>query len=370
MSKKLACFLFVLATACGKAGLPHPPIPEIPAATTDLVVSQRASKVILRWSYPSLSTAGKTLVDLRKIVVYRSSDPLPASLAGQLTGDGAKPLSELFAQVAVPPLPQYLRASVAVAEVTKDQLPAFSVGAKIEFEDAPPLLSESGLPVRYVYAVVTEGLERTSGFSNLAPVVVYDVPEPPGGFGAKLTPAAVVLSWEKPVRSASGAENPLVSGYTIYRSSTGEVPGDAVATIDATKTSYEDNPPYARYSYRVTAVAAKAPAVAESAPSLAADVDFRDLLPPPVPANVAALTEETSVRLIWEPVRAADLAGYVVYREAGGAKTRLNPTLLTEASFRDEAPPTNVAVVYAVTSVDREGNESAAARATEVMIAR
>jgi len=370
MSKKLACFLLVLATACGKAGLPHPPIPEIPASTTDLVVSQRASKVLLRWSYPSLSTAGKTLSGLRKIVVYRYVDPLPQSLAAQLTGDGAKPASELFSQVALPLPPQYLRAAQAVAEVTKDELPAFAVGAKIEFEDAPVLAGEGGVPLRYVYAIVTEGLEKTSGFSNLAQVVVYDVPEPPGAFGAKLTPEAVVLSWEKPSKSSSGAENPKVRGYTIYRSTTGEVPGDAVATIDATATRYEDNPPYARYSYHVTAVAAKEPAVAESAPSLPAEVDFRDLLAPPVTNSVSALAEEASVRLIWDPVSAADLAGYIVYREVRGARTRLNPTLLAETSFRDEAPPMNVPIVYAVTSVDRAGNESAPARAAEVVIAR
>ncbi|MGK2856152.1 MAG: fibronectin type III domain-containing protein [Thermoanaerobaculia bacterium] len=370
MSKKLACFLLVLATACGKAGLPHPPIPEIPAATTDLVVSQRASKVLLRWSYPSLSTAGKTLSGLRKIVVYRYVDPLPQSLAAQLTGDEAKSASELFEQVALPLLPQYLKAAEPVAEVSKDELPDFAVGAKIEFEDVPVLAGEGGVPLRYVYAVVTEGLEKASGFSNLSAVVVYDVPEPPGAFGAQLTPEAVVLSWEKPGKSTTGAENPQVRGYTIYRSTTGEVPGDAVATIDATATRYEDKPPYARYSYRVTAVAAKEPAIAESAPSLPAEVDFRDLLAPPVPKNVAALAEETSVRLIWDPVSASDLAGYIVYREAGGAKTRLNPTLLSEASFHDEAPPLNVSIVYAVTSVDRTGNESAPARAAEVVIAK
>jgi len=370
MSKKLACFLLVLATACGKAGVPHPPIPEIPAATTDLVVSQRASKVILRWSYPSLSTAGKTLAGLRKIAVYRYAEPLPQSLAAELTGEKPKSPSELFGQVALPQPPQYLRAAEAVAEVSKDALPAFAVGAKIEFEDAPPLASPGGLPVRYVYAVVTEGLVKTSGFSNLAPVVVYDVPEPPGAFGAKLTPEAVVLSWEKPAKSASGAENPPVRGYTIYRTTTGEVPGDAVATIDAAATRYEDKPPYARYTYRVTAVAAKDPAVVESAPSLAAEVDFRDLLAPPMPNNLAALAEEASVRLLWDPVSATDLAGYIVYRESGGTRARLSPTLLTEASFRDEAPPASVAIVYSVTSVDREGNESAPATATEVVIAK
>jgi hypothetical protein len=44
--------------------------------------------------------------------------------------------------------------------------------------------------------------------------------------------------------------------------------------------------------------------------------------------------------------------------------------LLTEASYRDEAPPANVPIVYSVTSVDREGNESAPAKATEVLIAQ
>ena len=159
-------------------------------------------------------------------------------------------------------------------------------------------------------------------------------------------------------------------GYTIYRTSTGEDPGEPVATVDETKTTYEDKAPYARYTYRVTALAAKEPAIAESAPSLSADVDFRDLLAPPVPKSLVALAEETSVRLVWDPVAAPDLAGYVVYREVAGARTRLNPSLLTEASFRDEAPPLNAPIVYSVTSVDLEGNESAAAKAAEVVITR
>ncbi|MBI2213189.1 MAG: fibronectin type III domain-containing protein [Acidobacteria bacterium] len=370
MSKKLACFLIVLAAACGKAGVPHPPVPEIPAATTDLVVSQRAGKVILRWSYPSLSTAGKTLMDLRKIVVYRYVDALPESLASKLSGDGAKPASELFDQVALPLPPQYVRAAEPVAEVTKDELPAFAAGAKIEFEDAPPIMGEAGVPLRYVYAVVTEGLEKPSGFSNLAPIVLYDVPEAPPALTAQLTPEAVVLSWEKPMKSTAGAETPQIQGYAVYRTATGEIAGDAVAKVNASATRYEDRPPYGRYSYRVTAVAANEPALSESAPSTSAEVDFRDLLPPGAPKNVAALTEEKLVRLIWDPVTAPDLAGYVVYRESGGTKTRLTASLLTDAIFRDEAPPTGVGIVYSVTSVDQSGNESAPARAAEVTIAR
>jgi hypothetical protein len=359
MSKKLACFLFVLAAACGKAGVPHPPVPEIPAATTDLVVSQRDGKVILRWSYPSLSTAGKSLAGLRKIVVYRYVDPLPQSLATKLSGEGAKSASELFDQVALP-----------LAEVEKDELPAFAAGAKIEFEDAPVLAGEGGVPLRCVYAVVTEGLEKTSGFSNLAPVVLYDVPAAPAALAAKLTPEAVVLSWEKPARSVSGAENPQIRGYAVYRTSTGEIAGDAVATVDAAATRYEDKPPYGRYSYRVTAVAAKEPALAESAPSEAAEVDFRDLLAPPAPKNVAALTEEASVRLIWDPVIAPDLAGYIVYRKVGPEWSRYTTSLLTDASFRDETPPAGIPLVYSVTSVDLSVNESLSTKSTELTITK
>src|SRR5262249_39433002 len=70
--------LFVLAlVACGKRGDPHPPIPIIPKATTDLVVAQRGSKVLLSWSYPALTTAGKNLTNIRRVTVYRTIEPLP-----------------------------------------------------------------------------------------------------------------------------------------------------------------------------------------------------------------------------------------------------------------------------------------------------
>ncbi|MFA6958896.1 MAG: fibronectin type III domain-containing protein [Thermoanaerobaculia bacterium] len=370
MSKKLACFLLVLVAACGKAGVPHPPVPEIPAATTDLVVSQRDDKVILRWSYPSLSTAGKTLPGLRKIVVYRYVDPLPQSLMPQLGGETPKLATELFGMVALPLPPQYARAAEPVAEVTKDELPAFVAGAKIEFEDKPALAGEGGAPLRYVYAVVTEGLEKTSGFSNLAPIVLYDVPAAPAALIAQLTPEAVVLTWEKPTRSISGGDKPQIRGYSVYRTSTAEIAGDAAATVEAGATRYEDRPPYGRYTYQVTAVVVKEPALVESAPSAVAEVDFRDLLPPPVPKNVAALAEERSVRLIWDPVIAPDIAGYIVYRKVGADWARVTPSPLTDASYRDEAPPVGVPIVYSVTSVDRSGNESLSTKAAELTIAK
>src|SRR6266498_2081029 len=78
VKKFLALSLVVLA-ACGKRGDPHPPVPIIPKATNDLVVSQRGANVVLAWSYPSLTTAGKKLDTVHRVVVYRYVEELPAT---------------------------------------------------------------------------------------------------------------------------------------------------------------------------------------------------------------------------------------------------------------------------------------------------
>ena len=78
--KRLGALLLIVLSACGKRGDPHPPVPVIPKATSDLVVAQRGGKVLLSWSYPSLTTAGKSLGAIRRIVVYRYVQDLPAPL--------------------------------------------------------------------------------------------------------------------------------------------------------------------------------------------------------------------------------------------------------------------------------------------------
>src|SRR5690349_19509194 len=74
--------VLVAVLACGKRGDPHPPVPVIPKATTDLVVTQRADQVILSWSYPALTTAGRNLTDIRRISVFRYIEELPAAGVG------------------------------------------------------------------------------------------------------------------------------------------------------------------------------------------------------------------------------------------------------------------------------------------------
>jgi predicted phage tail protein len=128
-------------------------------------------------------------------------------------------------------------------------------------------------------------------------------------------------------------------------------------------TTYVDAPPYGTYTYRVTAVGAAGTPRIESDPSQGVAATFKDLVPPPVPANLNALIEPRRVRLVWDPVDASDLAGYKVYRTEGMGHTDIReigtfavgvlpPTTTT---FADPG----IAYKYSVTTVDKSGNESA-----------
>src|SRR5215212_578661 len=165
MRKLLALVVPLLLLACGKRGDPHPPIPLIPQATSDLVVTQRASKTILSWSYPSLTTAGKSLDRVRRVVVFRYVEELPVPTAGRdpnalKPGDIDPTLPRpvvSFAKVPTIAPAQFAKLSTKLDSIESANLPAASVGAKLLYEDEPPFKTSDGRPVRVTYSVVTEG---------------------------------------------------------------------------------------------------------------------------------------------------------------------------------------------------------------------
>ena len=74
------------------------------------------------------------------------------------------------------------------------------------------------------------------------------------------------------------------------------------------------------------------------------------------------------MRLVWDPVDAPDLAGYMVYRTEGvmqGDKIQEIPTVVplmespvTTTYFVDSKANIGIAYRYAVTARDKNGNES------------
>lgn len=366
--KKFLTALVVLLVACGKRGDPHPPIPIIPKATTDLVVAQRGAKVLLAWGYPALTTAGKNLSNVRRVVVYRATEPLPVVQPPEPNITTTPQPIAAFAKV--PPLTpaQFVKLRTRVDSIEGANLPAASAGALLTFEDTPPFHTTDGRPVRLTYAVITEGPNATGDLSNLASIVPLDVPVPPPALTATPKAEGVILTWTAPATSITSKAKPAIIGYNAYRVGEGETlteqtkPGNA-SPVSAT--TYTDVPPYGKFTYVVTAVAA---AHIESDPSPPATVTFKDLMPPPQPKNVEYLLETKAIRLIWEPVDAPDLAGYRLFRTEGAGHEPdireagtipLQPLVVPAPYYVDARAEVGIAYKYGVASVDKSGNASA-----------
>ena len=67
------------------------------------------------------------------------------------------------------------------------------------------------------------------------------------------------------------------------------------------------------------------------------------------------------MRLVWSPVDAPDLAGYLVFRaEGSGTPERLTKDPVADPFFTDESVGQGKRYRYTVVAVDRAGNQSPA----------
>jgi hypothetical protein len=375
--KRLALLVALAAVACGKRGDPRPPVPVIPQPTSDLVVTQRADKVILTWSYPSLTTTGRSLTQVENISLYRYVEELPVSAVGRDPGslapgdiDPTVPQSvALFAKIPTLPQAQFEKLSTKIDSIEKANLASATAGSRLIYTDAPPFRAVDGRPVRVTYAVITEGPSARSAVSNLAIIVPLPVAVAPTNLSANAKPEGVQLTWSEP-KAAVGGGAPVIDGYHIYRTSPGEALDELAAPINnapVKATTYNDTPPYGEHEYRVTAVATTGPPLVQSGSSGPARITFRDQLAPPAPASVTALVETNVVRLLWDPVAAPDLAGYRVYRAEGTGHDPvrevgtidLSHGIVTTTTFADPDVDLGIAYRFGVSAVDKAGNESA-----------
>lgn len=374
---RLALVALAILTACGKRGDPKPPVPVIPKATSDLVVTQRGPKLILSWSFPSLSTAGNNLHDVRGVTIYRYSEPLPvagpstlpANSVGGVDPAGMSP-SLLFAKVPPPSPVQFARLGEEVDSIDGANLRGATVGSRLFYEDEPLLVTSDKRPVRVTYAVVTEGGTAKSAVSNLASIVPLDVAIAPVGLVTTPKAEGVVLTWKEPSTSITGGK-PAVVGYNVYRYGEADTPDLLDTPLNhslVTATTFTDVPPYGVWKYQVTAAASPGAGRLESDPSALSAVTFKDLLPPPVPANLTALLEAKAVRLVWDPVEAPDLSGYRIYRWEGKVRLQLTPNYIPQTNFRDISVDIGIGYVYNVTAIDKNGNESAPAITPAVLV--
>src|SRR5512135_1175849 len=382
MRRLVGCLLIgLLALSCGKKGDPEPPLPRGPNAIKNLAVEQEGDDAVLTFAFPDRLLNGAPLTDLFEIDVLRVVNPPPALTSPRpaAAGGGPRPSTGAAGGTTAPlNLPgtaerraatnvrlaeeAFYESARVVAKLSLSAIAEATRGASVVYRDPlTPLLEKEGSPEPLAYAVIS--IRRGGEKSPLSNIVALS-PDIPPGAPTLLPPypqeGRICLEWTAPETDVLG--RPVeVGGYYVYRRILPQEEFEAPLNAKPEPAlSYTDlTAPYgASLVYTVRAVLAKNPKI-EGLPAEELPVLYRDVYPPAAPTRLDALSEGTRVRLVWTPVDAPDLAGYLVFRAAGGAPPALlTPSPVTDPFFTDETVVQGTRYRYFVVAVDRAGNRS------------
>ena len=368
----------LLAGACGKKGDPQPPLPKGPSAVSDLSVEQEGDDAVLTFRFPDRLLTGAPLTDLEAIEVYRVVHPPSSLTSPRPPGSPAPQGGSSSTSVVVLPGAAERRAATntrmaeesfyqqaeKIATLPLSEIAERTQGASVVYKDPlSPLFAKEKKPEPLAYAVISvrRGGSR-SPLSNIAAITPDVAPEAPVLLPAMPLEGRICLDWLPPQNDVLG--RPVeIGGYEVYRRILPEEEYDRpLNPKPIAAVSYVDvGAPYgAPLVYTVRAVLAKNPKV-EGLPAEELAVIYRDIYPPAAPSHLDALSEGNRVRLVWSPVDAPDLAGYLVFRaEGSGTPERLTKDPVADPFFTDETVGQGKRYRYTVVAIDRAGNQSPA----------
>ena len=315
--------LLAICSGCGYVGEPLPPLLNIPRAVEDLAAVQRGARIVVQFSLPQLTTEGVVI-----------KPPIQWDLRAGEAGRG-----------------EFLVGDWAEGARSLGGVPAGNGRVRCETPAAPWIGKDIVLGVR-----VAGARGRPSAWSNLVTLSVIAPPGPPQDVKAEAVPEGIRITW-------SGAG----PAYRVFRRG----PADADFTLAGnteTREFIDRATAYGQtYRYMVQAIARSASGEVESDLSAPAEATPKDLFPPAVPTGLTAVATTTTVELAWERVTDPDLAAYRVYRAAAGGEFEKIGEIAETPSYTDRQIEAGKLYRYAVSAVDRAGNESRRSEPIQVM---
>jgi hypothetical protein len=321
MRRSLPAFVALLFTGCGYIGDPLPPLANVPRRINDLAAVQRGGRVIVQFTVPDLTT---------------EDHPIPVPVKIDLRAGAADPFDENrwaadARQIPPGPVPNHI--------------------ARYEI----PCTEWTGKDI--VFGVRIFGANgKQSGWSNFVVVPVLSAPTKPGAVSATATAGGVRLTWQ-----ADGAE------FRVFRKFEG---GEYVLAATVQKPEWLDSQAeFSKpYSYMVQTVARKDSHIAESDLSEAITFTPVDTFPPATPAGLRASAAPNSVELTWDGNTEPDLSAYRVYRATVGGAFEKIADVSAVPSYSDRAVEPGKTYRYAISAIDRSGNESSRSAVVEVVL--
>lgn len=301
----------IALSGCGYVGDPLPPALNIPARIDDLKATQRGDRILITFSLPELTTEGLPVerlsgVDLRigpTVTPFRHDLWAPGTKAVdvKLTGE------------------QIISASAAASDWYGQSV---AIGVR--------LINQKG---------------RESEWSNVQTVDVAKPPAAPSSVRAESHPQGVRVIWT--AGPGTGVR------YRVWRRTPKQETAELAATVDLAEFIDAKVESGSEYSYRVQALAGEV----ESEYSAEVSVLARDVMAPAAPTGVSAVGSLSTVELNWQRGAESDVAEYRVYRAEGDGEFT-QAAQLKETAWSDKQVVSGRSYRYAVTAIDRAGNES------------
>ncbi len=336
-----ALALLTLFGGCGYKDKPVAPSQIVPRPVTDLRHQLSENGVTLTWSYPRETVTGDKILDIASFDLYRA----------------VVPVEEYCESCPIP--------FAAPIDIPGGSLP--DQGQRTATYQMT-VLRPGNL---YFFKVRSKsGWWSESQDSNIISFLWNTPPMVPEGLRVQPGDGQNTLAWNAVQKHADGSVASEPIRYQVLRNVDGGMftkVGEPVAS-----TSYTDKQVVHgnNYGYQVQAISIYKEGAVASGTSVTVEASPVDRTAPPTPAKIESIVTEVGVKIFWEHVKANDLAGYRVYRRAGGQdKPELaGEVFLPYNLFVDKKAPKNAQVYYSVTSIDGRKPANESPRSSEVMV--
>ncbi|MEZ5290723.1 MAG: fibronectin type III domain-containing protein [Vicinamibacterales bacterium] len=383
------------AVACGKKGPPLAPLPRVPAAVTELTAHRRDDVVSVGFLVPSANVGGDAPADVASVELYAVTSPGPPVLEEGEVPEGMTlvrstpvrrpvPAPPAREGVTPPPVPrepgvadqgEHVQIEETLTPALREAVPAASgggAGTSASGVSVPLVFSPETARKRHYAAVAVSRRGRRSAWSAVASVPVSPAPEAPRAPEIHYDASTLTLTWTAPPGGAP--EPPSAEGllearplapvaapirFNLYPAPSS---GDAPAAPAPLNPSPLAEPTFAidgvgfgaERCFVVRSVQAVGGIDVEGPASPPACVTPMDTFPPGAPSALEAVGGAGVVSLIWDPVDAPDLAGYLVFRGAAGDEPTalLTPDPIQASSYEDRTVTPGTRYVYVVVAVD------------------
>jgi hypothetical protein len=331
--------LIITFSGCGKKG-PLVLEPENPSpAIVNFQVRQVGGQIELSWKFPALQTDKKEPFEIpwvSKVYVYHSM------LQSEVT----------------PPANIFFKNAKLLAKIKTGEIKGLSQNSpscRFSFKNKELQEKSHSFVLIYYYG------RRKSVPSPLQTLKTLLTPLPVQDLKVSRQGKSVILNWSKPASEDKGQSMMPITGYHIYRKINGANAEQDFRRISSETVPNEfyhdlDTGTDGEYEYQVSCRLSEQ---VESAPSNVVKIKVQDTFPPDIPANLVIFTAKDQIFLTWETVPDVDLAHYRVYRKSSkDPDFKLLADSVTDNFFRDKQVAKGQLYIYAISAVDKKGNES------------